>query len=129
MRKIKFRAFYKKYWIYVTLKSLCDCVGISEWAAEGTAEDLFGLGKYKTQFTGLKDKNGKEIYEGDVIKHSPYMEIDEEGSKEDTVIIKIEDLFEFLKQVGLGELEFSYDYEPKHLEIIGNIYENKELLK
>ena len=77
------------------------------------------------QFTGLKDKNGKEIYEGDVI------------------LLLIEDVpypFEVLWEHGHmrfglrdmeGEIEHdSWAFTPHNdFEIIGNIHENPELIK
>lgn len=64
------------------------------------------------QFTGLKDKNGKEIYEGDIVN----------TGKEKGVQIKWE-AGNFW--AGIYQLFFIGTSE---VEVIGNIYENKELL-
>lgn len=76
------------------------------------------------QYTGLKDKNGKEIYEGDiVIANLKYFHIKNEKCK---VIFKN----------GYFGIQYGYcdDYFKSFLawddfEVIGNIYENPELLK
>ena len=68
------------------------------------------------QFTGLKDKNGKEIYEGDVVRYS--------ANKEEHIseVVYIESFFGVEKHTGILS-----SFYP--IEIIGNIYENPELLK
>lgn len=81
------------------------------------------------QYTGLNDKNGKEIYEGDIIRCKKYVE----GNFVDYCI---ENGFVEFKdgEFGLHRKQgyyqslkkfLEYDYE---LEVIGNIYENSELL-
>ncbi len=71
------------------------------------------------QWTGLKDKNGKEIYEGDIISGEFY---DTEYHHAET--IKHEVVF----NNGAYNIASSNWHKPT-LEIVGNIFENKKLLK
>ncbi len=77
------------------------------------------------QFTGLKDKNGKEVYEGDILE---FVENDE--SKTLLQIDYDNDLCAFVayKDNGWHFNDGRY-YEWNNCEVIGNIYENSELIK
>ena len=77
------------------------------------------------QYTGLTDKNGKEIYEGDII-------IDTQKQKYKIIFDKNYARYD-LKVCGENKLSqtsyFTQIYEKKHIEVIGNIFEHPELLK
>ena len=133
MREIKFRAWYKITKEMEYLKDTSwpywgDCI-LENSDADGT-----DTGNYKImQFTGLKDRNGKEIYEGDIL--SP-------GYTDDELFVVVFDE----TKARFAEKRVSKNY-PTHagfimdgsflrtvlssqrIEIIGNIYENPELLK
>lgn len=71
------------------------------------------------QFTGLKDKNGKEVYEGDILMHK--------GAK--GIVIYENSNAMFMVRFPLLRSVYSFDSIEGEIEIIGNIHENPELLK
>lgn len=70
------------------------------------------------QCTGLADKNGKDIYEGDILK-SPFFD--------DTFVPVVYDNQH--AQFTYGGAEFNVEAAVSSVEVLGNIYENPELIK
>lgn len=74
------------------------------------------------QFTGLFDKNGKEIYEGDIIKGFDI--IIEVWYSEDRACFIAE-----MKEPQNDMVDILGGYDTQRMEIIGNIYDNPDLIK
>ena len=115
-RVLKFRAWVEEekwdYYVYDIQKR----ADMAEWFGQSAI--------HIEQYTGLKDKNGKEIYEGDICK-------DQRGYVGKIVWVPNEAGFGFYEYhvrddgFGLGCMPLS----RLRLEILGNIHENPELLE
>ena len=126
MREIKFRAWIKE------LNEIREVEYINFWKKMISFPNKFCKEYYLNadfdeielmQYTGLKDKNNKEIYEGDIVKLRANHGIG---------VIKYYDewgafVVEYIKPRPLAVLGMNYYKED--IEILGNIYENSELLK
>lgn len=140
-REIKFRAWDEnsKQMIYNPDFLIIDnghyAVGTLDSESKWYSVDDYldgGIYPYKTilmQYTGLKDKNGKEIYEGDLLERINYA-----NKKELYVmtfgIFDTEDGYVMAFHLVYPNFnDQSYNHEAGELEIIGNIYESPELLK
>ena len=113
MREIKFRAWHKGYIKKSSMRPTMlyddnpgDCL---VWQNQGQPIDIM-------QYTTLKDENGKEIYEGDIFKIL--------AEPEEINVVTWDEGKYLLEDHGLWLSDWY-----KHGEIIGNIYENPELIK
>lgn len=120
MRPIKFRAFLNsKYYENPRMLSWEELLEQHD-AIDMFQRDLMTL----MQYTGLHDKNGREIYEGDIVHaydQEPNRDEPDYRGSEDTGIVEFHGSMFMLDDIVL-------DYPPI-LEIIGNIFENPELLE
>ena len=153
MREIKFRAWLKKSKFMTPVSYLeflqggLKAFGAGVYLDNGWVTEENGF-KHECdlvlmQYTGLKDKNGVEIYEGDVLKiHGNY------GSQSRMVLFNDEFLtytiptkqekiwidkgsnhYKYCYQEDNDRLYFLTELESYEVEVIGNIYQNPELLE
>lgn len=114
MREIKFRAWDGEQMLYMPLTT------------------NFGLHRFfgilddeciAMQYTGLKDKNGREIYEGDVCNINP----DDDNWID--IVVSDKNWLELSRYKNHCVTDCSLYEHHDQVEVIGNIYEHPELLK
>ena len=80
------------------------------------------------QYTGLTDKNGKKIFEGDIVKHYNHCRI-KEYSEDIGRVFYYAETCRFLRTSKLFPDNCLEIYSSCEYEVIGNIYDNPELLE
>lgn len=122
----KFRVFNKSFgeWLDAQEIVLCNGKWFRDWRR---FEDGFPLNMRDCvvmQSTGLKDKNGVEIFEGDLVEHEDNINGHWE-TFEACEVVYDKDCAQFCFKDDAGN--FLTDY--RNLNVIGNIYENSDLLE
>lgn len=124
MREIKFRVWDKD------LKLWCNTYVVDSWVGLSLERNFLELeesNKVVMQYTGLKDKNGKEVYEGDIIKSDTSYPLEvywmgvawgvrwkDMGNQKEGIICD-----------DGGDMTIEKGDKLIYFEIIGNIFENK----
>jgi len=134
MREIKFRAWdkKKKEWVGYEVGGVMDLTYSGKCNAFMFDNDNLDIPESVewTQYTGLKDKNGKEIYEGDIFD-CPYSNETKNHHRWRVIWGNISGGF-VLQRIGEACNQNQVHQTVSnlvHREIIGNIYENPELIK
>ncbi|APH79207.1 YopX family protein [Listeria monocytogenes] len=126
MRDIEYRAFVKETKKMLPVTDLCfnetESVGVSGCGDANCTlcVDWYGFDDVVLmQYTGLKDKNGKKIFEGDIVDISVYDRLDWSSIKGKVVFLNGAWLVE-----DVGHFAITLQSETNEIEIIGNVHEN-----
>ena len=121
MRQIKFRAWHTELKIMAEVAKL-------HWFKDAFCADIRGVPELGNenfilmQFTGLHDKNGKEIWEGDLVRWNW------KGNKYPPMEVKMGTLYEGDDKTRTGWIAFD-SFVDENCEVLGNVWENPELVK
>lgn len=130
MREIKFRAWDKRYCVMLPATKINFKKKWLMHFDKKTNIKLFVDFKdaILMQYTGLKDRNGKKIYEGDIVKSIYIIDIICEDIAKSTYINHVIFDFEESRFKLKNRQDLLYDI-AEDLEVIGNIHKNPELLE
>lgn len=116
-REIKFRGLAGNVWRYGDYETYYFGERVSHICTKN--KEHYDVGNTVGQYTGVKDKNGKEIYEGDIIRFI----------EENCLVNYVEKDCAFRIEVDSRISTALRKVHSKDYEVIGNIHENSELLE
>lgn len=118
MREIKFRAYSKKFGKVEYVSSINWGAEVLAFAGEEINESAFLKDVTLMQYTGIKDRYGKEVYEGDILD----VLSNKFGVQKIKKWVSFKNGMFILDADGLFVTSLSY-HEPSNLIVVGNIYE------
>lgn len=144
MREILFRG--KRVddceWIYGDLLTPTDIMDVWEISENTDMGDRYEIDPETVgQYTGLKDKNGKKIFEGDILQGYQYPYLSEGHFNYYAEVIYFDNCPAFgiytfknpnlnvVRGISAGNTDLMEDWESANWEIVGNIHDNPELLE
>ena len=125
-------------WVYGDL--LCNWT-VPQILSEEDGNEYLVIPATVGQFTGLTDKNGVKIWEGDILRKPADLWIgndsvgDKKGTFDDDSFVEYHDGTFRINQIGnesklyYGVINYSRNTEADVMEVIGNIHDNPELIK
>lgn len=114
MRQIKFRVWSTVLRVYVPAENALRVNYLGELCGMDPISPI-------EQFTGLLDKNGKEIFEGDLLRRPSFETI--------SAVVWEQEGARFIRRFGVGGVNIGSLEFTDGMEVIGNIHESPELLK
>ena len=147
-REVKFRGKYRNVWVVGDLVQYGIYKSIRAFGANPLEKptEYMVVPESVGEFTGLKDKNGKEIFEGDLVAEIDNIEELQKWGKPLTVVfgefITDKDTWDLSNATtgfmlkyndcegttGIHKIDNAYGFSCKTLLVIGNIFETPELL-
>lgn len=136
MREIKFRAWIQKDPYDERVAPEMEMAYDLAFDEYLPINDLLAGVEHLMQYTGLKDKNGVEIYEGDIVRYDNgcWNECTKDKCAPHSIDIFAVEWTDNRDDIESGMVGFYLDwsgneYSPRSIEVIGNIHQNQELLK
>lgn len=131
MREIKFRAYDGTEWVYSTTISYDE--HDKQWSIYNNSTESWSYCGKPYQYTGLKDKNKKEIFEGDIVKgyYDEYNSFFDEVNRHEFIseVKYIDNSFKVhrntLNDEGrIRDYGYVHEWDSELVDVIGNTYEN-----